>query len=33
VPRAYDIFRAYKGMKGRKNTNKEIKKKRKYNTK
>jgi hypothetical protein len=25
VPRAYDIFRAYEGMKGRKNINKEIK--------
>jgi hypothetical protein len=27
VPRAYDIFRAYEGMKGRKSTNKEMKKK------
>jgi hypothetical protein len=26
VPRAYDIFRAYKGMEGRTNTNKEMKK-------
>jgi hypothetical protein len=26
VPRAYDIFRAYKGMEGRKNKNKEMKK-------
>jgi hypothetical protein len=25
VPRAYDIFRAYEGMEGRKNENKEIK--------
>jgi hypothetical protein len=25
VPRACDIFRAYEGMKGRKNKNKEIK--------
>jgi hypothetical protein len=26
VPRAYNIFRAYEGMKGRKNTNNEMKK-------
>jgi hypothetical protein len=25
VPRAYDMFRAYEGMEGRKNKNKEMK--------
>jgi hypothetical protein len=33
VPRACDIFRAYEEMKGRKNTNKEMKKIGKCNTK
>jgi hypothetical protein len=32
VPRAYYIFRAYEGMEGRKNKNKEIKKE-KFSTK
>jgi hypothetical protein len=33
VPRAYDTFRAYEGTAGRKNKNKEMKNREKYNTK